>query len=260
MSDSQPQPQSASRSIPSYITNPVYFPGAKDEEGNASYELLRPLTTLRHCQDGSPAEARIIFTCRRTSSDSGEDKGQDEEFVMKIKVQVPGTDTKPSKTPVSGPSTTTSSELKALETFRAAAWLRPYAPSLVSYRQSTQDATGPLPGGYLSFTVMTKMPGESLYDLNFWGMKDEEREEIVREFMVALRAIHALHIEPVDCALRNVLWERETKRCTIIDFELWRSTEESISEQDETKELQRWGLKRLPPAKNWWEAWNAQWR
>lgn len=47
-------------------------------------------------------------------------------------------------------------------------------------------------------------------------------------------------------------------RSTIIDFELWRETEETI--KDEVKELQRWGLARQPAAKNHWDAWNAQFR
>jgi hypothetical protein len=70
--------------------------------------------------------------------------------------------------------------------------------------------------------------------------------------------IYAQGIEPVDCGLRNILWERETKKCTIIDFELWRVTDASFG--DETKELQRWGLVRQPAAKNHWDAWNQMFR
>lgn len=45
---------------------------------------------------------------------------------------------------------------------------------------------------------------------------------------------------------------------TIIDFELWRETEETI--KNEVKELERWGLARQPAARNHWDAWNAQFR
>jgi hypothetical protein len=110
--------------------------------------------------------------------------------------------------------------------------------------------------------------------------------ECARDFVLNMppfdRSIYALGIEPVDCALRNVLWERETRRwwvkpffivpfvlsgmflsnprlsSTIIDFELWRETDGPV--EDESKELQRWGLARQPSAKSWWEAWNTQWR
>ncbi|KAK5062686.1 hypothetical protein LTR84_004759 [Exophiala bonariae] len=153
-------------------------------------------------------------------------------------------------------STTTRAELKALEMFRSVS--SEHAPHLVHYKQVMQGSNGPLPGGYLNFTVMTKMPGDSLHNLYYWGMPTEEREVIIKEFLVALRSIYANGIEPVDCALRNVLWDSETKKCTIIDFEIWRGTEEVV--ENEVKELQRWGLVRQPAAKDHWAAWNAQFR
>ena len=82
-------------------------------------------------------------------------------------------------------SNTTRAELKALETFRVASL--EHAPHLVHYKQAIQGANGPLPGGYLTFTVMTKMPGDSLHNLYYWGMPANEREVIVKEFLVALR-------------------------------------------------------------------------
>lgn len=75
---------------------------------------------------------------------------------------------------------------------------------------------------------------------------------------IANRWIYTQKIEPVDCGLRNVLWDRESKTCSIIDFELWRDAEELF--QNEHLELQRWGLVRQPAAKNHWEAWNQMFR
>jgi hypothetical protein len=72
------------------------------------------------------------------------------------------------------------------------------------------------------------------------------------------RWIYDQGIEPVDCGLRNILWERATKTCTVIDFELWREADATFS--DENKELQRWGLVRQPAAKNHWDAWNQMFR
>lgn len=82
-------------------------------------------------------------------------------------------------------STTTRAELRALETFRGAS--TEHAPHLVHYKQAIQGDNAPLPGEYLNFTVMTKMPGDSLHNLYYWGMPAEEREVIVKEFLVALR-------------------------------------------------------------------------
>ena len=62
-------------SIPAFIDRTVQF-----SEGE-SYELLQPLATFRHCHDGIPAEARVVFTCKRM------DDSVSDEFVMKIKIQ-----------------------------------------------------------------------------------------------------------------------------------------------------------------------------
>ncbi|KAL2435178.1 hypothetical protein ABEF95_014259 [Exophiala dermatitidis] len=254
MGDVAPVHTSTSNAIPPFIDTVIPFP-----ETRTSYVLERPLATYKQCQDGTPAEARMVFTCRRKpltheSNASSETDTDADGFVIKIKVQIPDH----GHSAEAGPSTTTAAELKALRIFRDAKC--PFAPTVADYKQTTQGPNGPFPGGYITYTVMTKMPGESLHDSHFWGQafSDEERKEVQQKFLVALRAIYDLGIEPVDCALRNVLWEHETKRCTIIDFELWREPSGPIA--DETRELQRWGIARQPAAKTWFEAWNSQWR
>lgn len=107
------------------------------------------------------------------------------EQLVADEARVPSEAQKLSHEPEAGPSTTTSAELEALQIFHDAN--SAYAPHLVDFKQTTQGPNGLLPGGYLTFTVMTKMPGESLHNLNFWGMPTEEREEIVKEFSIALR-------------------------------------------------------------------------
>ncbi|KIW83504.1 hypothetical protein Z517_02749 [Fonsecaea pedrosoi CBS 271.37] len=232
--------------LPCYIDKVVEFP-----DGTA-FELLKPLATYRSCHDGTPAEARIVLTCRPCSGDCS----PVDEYVMKIKIQIPGGERRPSNSPELGPSTTTAHELQALEKFRETD--SACTPVLVNFKKAVQPAEGQLPGGYLTFLVMTKMPGDSLFNMYYWGMTTEERHDITQKFLVALRWIYAQGIEPVDCGLRNILWDPETKKCSIIDFELWRETETSVG--DETKELQRWGLARQPAAKNHWEAWNQMFR
>lgn len=222
-----------------------------------SYELLKPLTNFKSCHDGTPAEARILFTCRRLSPPSTSAQANNsEEYIMKIKVQIPTT-SKPNVPPHLGPSDTTSHELQALQIFRDAQ--TPYAPHLVAFMQTTQPENGKVPGGYITYTVMTKMPGQTLYPgLGYWNLEPGERQEIVSAFLPALRAIYALGVEPIDRGLRNVLWERESKTCTIIDFELWNETKEGVL--DEKIELQRWGLERKPVARNHWEEWKTHFR
>ncbi|KAK6365052.1 uncharacterized protein PV06_09643 [Exophiala oligosperma] len=234
--------------IPSFIDKVISF------DDGVSYELLRPLTTYRQCHDGTPPESRMVFICKQIDPDDN----SSEEYIMKIKIRVPhrGQEDNTIEGAEVESSNTTRAEVRALTKFLEAD--TSFAPQLVNYKKAVQGPDGPLPDGYVTFTVMTKMPGDSLHNLYFWGMPEEERQKITQAFLVALRSVYALGIEPVDCALRNVLWERETGRCTIIDFEIWRETDGSID--NEIKELQRWGLARRPAAKNHWEAWNEQWR
>ena len=223
-------------------------------EHGTSYELLKALTNYRVCHDGTPAEARVVFSCRRTASDSQQYGQSDEEYIMKIKVQVsaPGSDQ-----PQNGPSTTTAAELKALEMFTVAKNLS--VPHLVCYQRLQQGSTGPMPGGYMTFIIMTKMPGIDMFG-RFWSAYvGSERDEISEHFLEGLKSVFALGIKPLDCALRNVLWEAETKTCSIIDFELWEESKEKKFE-DGKKELQRWGLAYRPVSKDWWNEWQIHMR
>lgn len=68
-----------------------------------------------------------------------------------------------------------------------------------------------MPGGYLAYVVMTLMPGQDLMALKFWSMTEAQREEIRDAFLVAIKSVWRLGFEPYDCALRNILWESETK-------------------------------------------------
>ena len=160
----------ADESYPAFLAKIVDFPAEE-----TSYELLEPLTNFRKCHDGTPAEGRIVFTCRQLSTSKQESK---DEFVIKIKVQYSGQE------PEAGPSTTTSAELKALEAFSKSN--NDYTPHLISYKRGEQGTDGMLPGGYITYTVMTKMPGESLLN-RYWMLPTDERESIVQEFLPALR-------------------------------------------------------------------------
>ncbi|ETN39082.1 uncharacterized protein HMPREF1541_05304 [Cyphellophora europaea CBS 101466] len=230
--------------LPPFLDHVIDFP-------DASYGLLEPITELRSCHDGVPAESRILFTCRQTKPE-----GETEDAIMKIKVQIPGGDRRPSNDPQPGPSTTTAEELKVLKVFADAQ--ASSVPRLLASKLSRQGPSGPLPDGYITYTVMTKMPGQPVFNQKYWEKSDAERTEIGEKFLHALRSVYALGIEPADCGLRNVMWDAETKTCSIIDFEIWRATDQSIG--DETKELQRWGLARRPPSKDWWAEWNTQGR
>ena len=184
-----------------FLPRTIHFPN----HNNTSYDLLKPLTNFKSCHDGTPPEARILFTCRPTSPISS----SPETCIVKIKVQIP-TEADPNPIPHPGPSDTTTHELAALKIFTAAK--TPFAPHLITFKTETQGPEGKVPGGYVTFTVMSMMPGLTLYpELKYWNLMNEERDDIVRGFLGALKGVWDLGIEPVDRGLRNVLWEAESK-------------------------------------------------
>ena len=170
--------------IPPFLSPIIHFDDA------TSYELLKPITDLKGCHDGLPRESRIVFTCRRlpspTQSPPSDHHPADtqQELIIKIKVQRPDP-AHATQIPHPGPSNTTTDELKVLEQFSRSG--NPHVPHLVGWKREVQGSEGLLPGGYLVFIVMTKMPGENLSNLLYWDFTYGEREVIVGLFLEALR-------------------------------------------------------------------------
>ena len=165
-----------------------------------SYQRLEPITDFRQCHGVTPPERRILFRCRRVASSEGasstpenspnESKEYD-ECILKIKVQIPDdpndsqASTPSETTPPPPPSLDTAHELKALTTFHDSQ--TPFAPRLIAFSHAPQDSAGPLPQeGYISSTVMSKIAGKSLFELGYWSMSSDDREEIQRGFLEAL--------------------------------------------------------------------------
>ena len=175
-----------------------------------SYQRLEPITDFRQCHGATPPERRILFRCRRINSPEKElspehsangnkhnddNKEEEDEYILKIKVQIPddpsSTTTNNSQTSTTSnttpppPSLDTAHELKALTTFHDSQ--TPFAPRLIAFSHAPQDSAGPLPQeGYISSTVMSKIAGKSLFELGYWSMSSDDREEIQRGFLEAL--------------------------------------------------------------------------
>jgi hypothetical protein len=173
-----------------------------------SYQRLEPITDFRQCHGVTPPERRILFRCRRvvvspeesiskapSNNEKNNNEEEEEEYILKIKVQIPddpntttttiSTTTSPALETITPPSIPTSHELDALTAFRDSH--TPFAPRLIAFSHAPQDSAGPLPQeGYVSSTVMSKISGKSLFELGYWSMRSEEREEIQRGFLGAL--------------------------------------------------------------------------
>ncbi|PVH83661.1 hypothetical protein DL98DRAFT_569424 [Cadophora sp. DSE1049] len=208
------------------------------------YERLESMTNFRK-DDGI---ARILYRCRRKSDGLSQTKQVVETFVMKVKFQVPCAEI---REPLEGPNIETAAELHALKSF--ALRKQGSVPHLVTWKRTAQGAAGLFPGGYLVITVMTLMPGKTLLDLGFWSLTSDEQDMIRAAFLTTLKDIWCDGFVPYDRALRNILWSKETKQCSIVDFEHYHVENNPIS-MNEKGEMAQWGIVRRP-ALSWYEEW-----
>ncbi|KAK3647029.1 hypothetical protein LTR56_008195 [Elasticomyces elasticus] len=210
-----------------------------------SYERLEPITDYRR----DPGEARILYLCRPNP----EDAKSNDLCVMKVKVQVPPRSASDDPTePLPGPSATTAAEWLALQQFRDENVEG--VPHIVASQCSPQGPEGPFPGGYISYTIMTRMPGQDLMACKFWSMEDAMKEEIRQAFVALLKSIWRLGIAPYDCALRNIIWDEQTRQCSIVDFEHYLPAKDPIN-MTERKEMERWGIVQRKPPSHWAVEW-----
>lgn len=74
-------------------------------------------------------------------------------------------------------------EVMALKRFKAGGCTG--VPELLGYSETVQGRDGLVPGGYITYLVWDKVPGESLSREIFWSFKEHEREFIRRKFQAA---------------------------------------------------------------------------
>lgn len=147
-------------------------------------------------------DSDIVYICRRlpsSSSDESQDNAkasQEEElFILKCKVQAPSVLAGGLKDPVAGPSEHTTAELQALEKFGSEK--AEGLPHLIAWKKTAQMGAGwPMPGGYAVYVVMTMMPGLHLMDLGYWGIEEDEREEIREKFLSVIKYVFFFHSLP----------------------------------------------------------------
>lgn len=158
-------------------------------DGTSFERLLPPITDFRQCHGVVPPERRVLYRCRRLSTASTATNDREEQFILKIKVQIPdrseANQTAPtSQTSLSTHSDATAHELSALKIFLDAE--TNYGPRLVAFESQRQGPDGLLPSGYISCTIMTALPGKSLFDLGYWSLEADDRAEIQQSFLEAL--------------------------------------------------------------------------
>ncbi|CAI7672819.1 unnamed protein product [Penicillium palitans] len=88
-------------------------------------------------------------------------------------------------------------------------------PKLLAYKTSTQDRSGLVPGGFITWLVWEIVPGLRLGDGDgagpFWGLEDHEREEVRRSFLNALVKLKEYGWYPSVDRARSLVWHQDTQ-------------------------------------------------
>ncbi|KAJ5710893.1 hypothetical protein N7488_005049 [Penicillium malachiteum] len=87
-----------------------------------------------------------------------------------------------------------------------------------------------VPGGYKLFILMEKLPGSpDAADLFFTAKRRDsrlERDDLRKAFKAAWLETVRCGVVHTDDAIRNLIWDKENKKCYIVDWELWDSPQE----------------------------------
>ncbi|KAK2812929.1 hypothetical protein FQN50_000950 [Emmonsiellopsis sp. PD_5] len=114
-------------------------------------------------------------------------------------------------------------------------------PKLLNVERSLQDWDHmPVPGGYMIFIVMEKVPGVPLVD--FWDYDFPKREMIRAAFRSAL----IYHARPLDTHLGNVMYDEKENKCWFVDYEDVYVMEDKKPKVFSDNNYFLWGLARRP--------------
>ncbi|CAG8156907.1 unnamed protein product [Penicillium olsonii] len=152
------------------------------------------------------------FLCRQRSGDR--------MAFLRVDQQIPmiGTESYPAVSraaqALQGPFET--NELRALKQLTEGGC--PDVPRLLGYKFEQQDATATVPGGFKTFVLWEKVPGESIEWSQFWSYPYAERQEIREIFKSCFQHIVAFDYLPGFPDTTNLIYDRSTKQMHISGF------------------------------------------
>ncbi|GAE00269.1 hypothetical protein MGYG_03140 [Paecilomyces variotii No. 5] len=74
-----------------------------------------------------------------------------------------------------------------------------------------------VPGGYIAFILMEKLPGRNLENFHTFSLK--KQDEVRISFLRSIRKLYALGYKHLDPGRRNIMWDNDTKRCFVVGIE-----------------------------------------
>ncbi|KOS41674.1 hypothetical protein ACN38_g7468 [Penicillium nordicum] len=93
-------------------------------------------------------------------------------------------------------------------------------PKLRAYKQDTQDANGPIPGGHITWIVWQKVPGKCLGDIRdafvYWGLQATERKRVRDAFLREFPKIMKVGYFPNHLSPCNLIWDNVNDALTEI--------------------------------------------
>ncbi|KKZ60974.1 hypothetical protein EMCG_04397 [[Emmonsia] crescens] len=186
------------------------------------------------------AEAQAVYICHQVE---GPSIGM--EAIVKVRLQVPPK-YPPNLNPhvrrklaLTNPSFWTAAEVSNLRHFNQKGCK--VTPKLLAVKRSLQEwDCMPVPGGYLVFMVMERVPGVPLVD--FWDYDFEKREKIRAAFQEGLKELFSHHGRPMDNHLGNIIYDEENNKCWFVDYEDVHVNEKRKPKEFTKSEYFFWGL------------------
>ncbi|KAK6815160.1 hypothetical protein RU639_008439 [Aspergillus parasiticus] len=160
---------------------------------------------------GWRAEGRGVFLCTDTHGNEG---------VVKVRLQIPymGTyftsSTERAKQAIHDMGKSFRFEIDALRCLTQARCSS--SPALLGWKRETQSNTDWVPGGYIEYILMERMPG--VRPPPYWQPM-EERDRLLKAFKEAYLECMACGRVHLDEGTRNLIWDDRSGKCYIIDWE-----------------------------------------
>ncbi|KAI4114456.1 MAG: hypothetical protein LQ345_004758 [Seirophora villosa] len=195
------------------LTNQI---SGKPWEG--TYEIERE--ELEHGEDWQPFEEHAVYECVQVQ---GPQLGT--VAIMKVRFEVPehlppNHDPQERAKHASGMRLNfyTSAEIRTLERLTAAGCSA--TPTLLAVKVDTQDALNQpglispwwMPGGYIVYILMARIPAQSLDITSFWIFSQNERDEVRSAFRKAYTEVLRNGIIHKNAKLENLMWDKTNRK------------------------------------------------
>ncbi|KAJ9224917.1 hypothetical protein DTO169E5_568 [Paecilomyces variotii] len=182
-----------------------------------------------------------VYICENSADPS-------EEAIIKIYKQIPyiGSEfTRPQvrrrqALPIDGLA---KKELDALRTFTEKGCAS--TPKLLGYKEEVQGPQDIVPGGFILYLLMERLPGSCLDEYAFWDLDESERAKVLEKFKTAWIDCYNAGLVPSNGLGETIMWDPAAERVYFTGFSDSFSSEESPEGWSE-RQWDEWDLFQRP--------------